>query len=292
MTAQLFARLGGDRVLLQAGLGLPSGTKELDNEQLSVAQALSHPLLGYRLKTYGQGLDLSAGAATAFPLGGSGAFGLGIGLVSHGAYTLVEDGDDYKPGLETSFTAGFDLGGIASGKGAASGGGSPLRVDLSYRTYGKDELDGTEIFQEGAQIEGQVTVAAGRQGPHFEASLRAVAKSDNTVFQGSGETVEELKDKPGTSLRADTHLDFPVGGQARLGVAAELHRFSGADVPALNGTTFGVGPSLALFLSPRASISLGGQLLGGSIDEDEESGLDQVDLSGFAALFGFTWRAQ
>lgn len=295
VTAQLFARLAHNRVLLQGGVGLPSGKKELDPEELAVAQILAHPLLGFRLKTYGQGLDLSGGAAAALPLGPRAALGLGAGFVSHGKFTLVDGGDDYQPGLESSVSIGLDLGGRASGKGNASGAGAPLRVDVSYRTFGKDQLAGSDLFQEGAQIEAQAALALGRRGPRFTALGRIVSKSDNTTFSGSGNSIEELKEKPGTSLRGDLGFDFPMGSAARLGVEGRVHQFSGADQAGLDGTAFGVGPVLSILFGDRGGLRLAGNFLGGSIDghtDQANAALDtpQADLSGFSANIGLTLR--
>lgn len=291
VTAQLFWRLAGNRVLVQGGLGLPSGKKELNQEELIVAQTLSVPLFGFRMKTYGQGLDLSAGAATALPLGERASLGLGAGIVSHGEYTLVEDGDDYKPGLESSVSLGLDLGGRARGRGNASGSGAPLRVDLSYRAFGKDQLGGEDLFQEGGQIEGQAAVALGQHGPRFNLLGRVVAKSDNTSFADSSGSIQELKEKPGTSVRGEATFDFPLGTSMRLGLLGEVQNFSGSDDASLNGSVFGGGPVLSILFGKSGGLRLAGEYLTGSIDENKETDRAKVDLSGFSASIGLTVRS-
>ena len=291
VTAQLFCRLAGNRVLLQGGLGLPTGKKELDDEELAVAQSLAHPLFGFRMKTYGQGLDLSAGAAAALPLGERASLGVGAGFVSHGAFTLVEGGDDYKPGLESSVSVGLDLGGRARGKGNASGSGAPLRVDASYRAFGKDQLDGEDLFQEGAQIEGQAALAFGSRGPRFNALGRVVSKSDNTSFVDNAGDIEELKEKPGTSLRGEASFDFPLSPSVRLGLMGEAQSFTDSDETALNGSIVGGGPVLSILFGKSGGLRLAGEYLTGSIDEDKEIDRAKVDLSGFSASLGLTLRS-
>lgn len=294
VTAQLFLRAAGDRLLLQAGANLPSGKRELSAEELSVAAALGHPLLGFGLKQYGRGFDLSAGAGVGFPLGARGSMALGAGVIRHGSYTLVENGDDYEPAPEVSISAGLDVGGSrVGGEGGPAGGaareGGLLRLDATYRLFGEDKLDGETIFEEGDQIELQALAATRPARVRASALARLVVKSDNTAFSGAGGAVGALKTKAGNGILLQGGIDAPLGGAVRWGVDGEMTRFSGSDTPGENGTAFGVGPSLGIPVGAGGSLRLRVLYLFGSIDS--EQGSVGGDLSGLAVSAGLRWRA-
>ncbi len=286
VTAQLFWRLAGDRLLLQGGANLPSGKRELTAEEFAVTRALGHPLLGFGLKQYGQGFDVSGGASIALPLGASSTFGVGGGFIQHGSYTLLENGDDYKPAPEFSVSAGADFGGAAD---AGSGGGGTLRLDGTVRVYGKDELDGAEIFQEGQQIELQAQAQSAPSRLAAFALARLVLKGENTAFTGDGATLAEIKSKAGNDLLIQAGADVPIAGSLRGGVDGEWNRFSGSDTPGYDGSAFGVGPTLGIPVGDGGWLRLRALLLFGSIEAS--AGQQKSDLSGFAATFAFRWRA-
>ncbi|MFN8549040.1 MAG: hypothetical protein U0527_14005, partial [Candidatus Eisenbacteria bacterium] len=68
VAAQLVWRGLGDRILLQGGVNLPSGKRELNVTQFNLARLLGQPILGFRLDEYGRGFDWTAGSAVSVPL--------------------------------------------------------------------------------------------------------------------------------------------------------------------------------------------------------------------------------
>jgi hypothetical protein len=283
VTAQLFMRFAGDRFLIHAGAGLPTGKTELDQGEIAVARDLALPVLGFRAKDYGEGLNLSAGGAAAFPLSGTARFALGAGVVHRGSYTLIAGGGDYRPAPEVSATAGLDL------RGRANGSPAPLlRLDAVYRIYGKDELDGKTIFEEGNQIELQAAGSSGGSGLQVDGLARTVLKADNTVTGTEGQTVEALKASSGNALLARLRADLPVGTALRVGLASEWNHVSGSDTPTWNGDSYGLGPVLRASLGPRTRLELNVMRLGGTLDGGASPDLE---LSGTSFGVTFSWRA-
>ena len=272
---QLFVRLLGNRLMLQGGVNVPTGGTALDLDELSVVQALSSPLLGFRLKHYGEGFNVGGGAALALPLGESATFGLGGGFVQRGAYEFVEGDEDYQPGTEISGSTGLDF----------NRGGAPvLRLDATYRMFGEDELGDEAIFEEGDQLELQASASTVPAPFGASARVRSVIKDDNTVFSGEGENIESITLDAGRSVKIDATISYGLSEAARIGVAGEFLQFSGAADAAQDGHTFGVGPTLNLGLGSRARLGLEAMYLSGQTDDVDS--FPGVDLSGFSIGFG------
>ncbi|MCA9757594.1 MAG: hypothetical protein KDA27_17445 [Candidatus Eisenbacteria bacterium] len=287
---QLFVRLLDNRLLLQAGLGVPAGKVGLDTEQLTVVQALGNPLLGFRMKHYGEGLDLSGGAAFAVPLGSSVTAAVGAGFVTRGAYEFVAGEDDFKPGQETSVSGGVDI--------LSSGARPALRLDASYRMFGADQLGDNDIFQEGNQLELQATTSFRPATARIDLTGRYVLKDDNEILDPPGTDVEKIVMDAGTAFFVQGEAGFLLGS-AFLGVSGNLTSFDGGEdgdgttsEAAYTGSTFGVGPVLEFGLGDSGRLRLGGQYLTGSIDERtlaDETVVPSIDLSGFDVVVSLSW---
>ena len=279
VTAQVFYRFPGDRILLQAGANLPSGKTGLDEDELAVARVLSQPILGFSLKQYGQGFDATGGIALALPAGPGAVIGLGAGIVAPGSYTLIDGGGDFAPGTQISLTAGLDLTNTETGAQA--------RLDSGYRIYSTDELDGEPIFEEGNQIELQATGRAPAAGLILTAASQGVFKADNAILQGPGATVASISQKPGTSFDIRLGADRPLGERWLLGVRGEWRSFNGSDTPGRDGTAFGAGPSARVDLGASAWFRLNALVMTGSLDAGD--GFAEQDLSGVAITAALSW---
>ncbi|MEZ4652696.1 MAG: hypothetical protein R3E12_03580 [Candidatus Eisenbacteria bacterium] len=273
--AQLFVRMLENRLLLQGGTNVPTGATGLELDELTVVQALSAPLLGFRLKHYGEGWNVGGGGALAFPVAESATFALGGGFVHRGAYEFVAGDDDYRPGTEVSASTGLD---VQSGEVAV------LRLDASYRAFGADQLGGQDIFDEGDQIELQA--AAGTPPAPFAASarVRSVIKQDNTAFSSAGEAVEQATLAAGHSVQVEGDLSYALSPRARFGIGGSFLQFAGAEDASQDGHTLGVGPLFDVVLGDRGRVSVQAQWLEGKTNDVD--GVAGLDLSGFDVSFG------
>lgn len=282
VTAQLLYRLPGNRLMLEGGINLPAGKKELTAEELDVARSLAHPVLGFTLKQYGRGLDLSGGVAAATLLGPSVSAGAGAGVIIPGGYALLEGEEDYTPGTEIAVSAGIDVGSTESPQDPM------LRLDGSYRMYGTDQLGDADIFEEGDQIELQALGRTGL-GPLLLSSWnRLVLKADNVVFEDAGDSIEETQEASGTTFAGQLGLDLPVGETAAVGLQGEWRVYDGSEGGRRDGTALGFGPSAMLGLGTQGWIRATALYLTGTLTGVDD--LPDDDLSGFAVTVGIFWR--
>jgi hypothetical protein len=290
VTAQAFLRTAGNRFLLQAGVNLPTGKRNLGADQLAVTRALAHPLFAFRLKQYGQGTDFNAGLAIALPLASGVTFGVGAGRIFRGAYPLGDGMSDFEPSSETAISSGLDLGGDDGTRLAA-------RLDAVYRLYGTDRQGGLDIFEPGNQTELQLTGRAGDRGLRADVTGRLVRKADDR-FLSAVTAGEPLAMRAGTYSRVTAVVDAPVGGRLRAGLNAEWSGFAGSDLAGIdvpgtgqigiNGSVYGGGPQLRIAWGRSGVFALGGSYLLGTLDAGGTT--PQTDLTGIAAFCSLTWR--
>ena len=276
LKAQLIYRLMSDRLLLQGGVSLPSGKGTLTAEEFAVAQTLSHPLLGIRLKTYGEGFNGSIGGALAIPLGGVSNLALGAGVLWRGSYDIVKGAPELTPARELSFSAGLDL--LAGNRRRGT-----VQADLTYRVLGKDQRDSVEIFEEGNQFELQAFLESAPRRK-LQVHLRSVAmlKQDSKVLSFAGIPFDPIPVRAGTGIFLRGGATVRMAPTWVLGLEGEWNRFMDSDTPGQDGTTLGIGPSVGFSPGTSAWLNLQAMALTGTLDPD-------VDLSGFDVIASFSW---
>jgi hypothetical protein len=233
----LYQRLAGDRLLVSGGIHLPSGKKELTEEELRVVQALNQPLRGFRLKQYGAGLDATLGIAIQVPFGSGIAGGLGLGWTHRGEYKLSDSGLDLKPASELTVSAGLE-----TTRRDAQGPGRSARLGLTWHSFGNDEEDGRTVFEEGDQIDLQGQVRIGSEAVQGYGSALLLLKADNT---SQSATLEKIKSSSGTGVFAHAGLQTRLRDGWFGGLEGEMRRFSGSDALSRDGHALGVGPTLS-----------------------------------------------
>lgn len=305
--AQAFVRGAGNRLLLQAGVNLPAGKRNLEADQFAVSRALGHPLLAFRLKQYGRGTDVTGGLSLALPLTSGLTFGAGTGVILRAAYPLVDGMADYEPSSETAISAGLDV-------ERADGAGPSARLDVVYRLYGTDQQGGVDLMEPGDQTEIQLTARTGRigragrtgrtgasgrldpahparpgdfRGVTAEATARVVLKADDLYLTGMT-LGEPQATRPGTYSRFTAGASILLGSRVRAGLNAEWSEFTGSELPGNNGSAYGVGPELRIGLGQGGVLSLGGSYLGGTLEADGT--IARTDLTGYSAFCSLAWR--
>lgn len=68
MRAKLFYRFAGDRILLGAGVVVPTGRDAFETDEITTAQWTWNPLCGFPLKRLGEGLGGDVSLAAALPV--------------------------------------------------------------------------------------------------------------------------------------------------------------------------------------------------------------------------------
>ncbi len=147
---------GNDRWMLNLGMGIPTGKTRLDNTEMELTQnMLTRSIYAFRLPVYGQGFCFKAGAAMAYPLTPKLVLGLGGQVLLRSPYfpmsysysyssagqTTVKQTDvKYKAGNEAVVQLGLDY---------RAGENTKLMLDGIVTQYGRDMLDGNEIYGSG-----------------------------------------------------------------------------------------------------------------------------------------------
>jgi|WetSurMetagenome_2_1015567.scaffolds.fasta_scaffold05696_3 hypothetical protein len=169
---QLAHSFSRDRLLLSAGLNVPTGKQELDPDgERRVIEFLSRDYLSLPLRRYGEGFgfDLQAGGATEM-----GPFKCGLsGVYDYcGSYKPYKGAGDYDPGDAFSLNA---TAGVSSGRIEYAG-------DIGFSFFGTDALDGRNIYKQAPQFSARIRAA--RPGDTYRTTLgaRMILRGRNTRY--------------------------------------------------------------------------------------------------------------
>ncbi len=197
------------RLLLSLGVSLPCGESEYNEEQLRVANILAEPILGFRLRRLGHGLDWDMGLAYGLSLMDNLLLGLAGGYMINGEYRFEKARRDaFKPGNEFVCSLGLEW-----KKNLHA-----VKTSVLFRDYAHDRLAGKKIFLQGSQFEFDVSyqAKAGRLTGHLR--LHEILKGDNE-FSSKPPDVYGDWNFIGKSFRLQTELlydlnkNFTLSGQ-------------------------------------------------------------------------------
>ncbi len=149
--------LGGDFVVLTAGVNLPTGTSAVALDQLPAAGLIGNDFLGFPISSMGTGLALTGGVAVARPVG---AWNVGFGgavrrATAYEPFELPGQTLRYQPGNEYRARVGADR----------TAGPGRVALGLTFSAFGKDDVDGS-VYNTGARViaqGGYSAVAGGRE---------------------------------------------------------------------------------------------------------------------------------
>ncbi|MEX2179145.1 MAG: hypothetical protein WD801_10575 [Gemmatimonadaceae bacterium] len=143
--------LGQDRVVLTAGLNLPTGSATLKPDEFDAATRIGSDFLSFPVSGFGSGFGMTGGVAVAQPMG-TWNVGAGASLRSAGEYEPFEDGSgtatSFKPGAEVRARIGADH---PWGTGRVS-------LGLTFSKYGDDRANAA-VYNTGDRFIGQVAVS-------------------------------------------------------------------------------------------------------------------------------------
>ncbi|HMB91885.1 MAG TPA: hypothetical protein VKP65_13615 [Rhodothermales bacterium] len=185
-------KIGSSSLVLSLGANLPSGKRELTEQEFQTSLLLSQHFYDFRIPGFGQGFNVAPGFVWAFPMSETVVLGLGASYQYKGAYRpLAEMPEDYDPGDEIIITGGLDI------KAAPT---TNLSADVTYTTYTSDKLGEEEVFAVGDRL-----VATGQVLTYFGVNeLRVVGRyrgqSESSLPAGAGGTDEALRTLPAQGL--------------------------------------------------------------------------------------------
>lgn len=124
-------------------IGVPSGRKKLSLGEFQTSAVLAENVFRFQVPTFGSGFNVTPNIMWALPLSEDVVFGLGAAFQYRGEYTPIENAGTFKPGDEILGTFGLDVR-VAEV--------SSLAIDIVYTRYGKDKLNGVDVFASGDKI--------------------------------------------------------------------------------------------------------------------------------------------
>jgi hypothetical protein len=252
------ALLFSDRVLLTAGVNVPSGKHALRSGEYAVASVLAQPAFTFRVPTLGQGLDFQAGLSGAFEWRGL-FVGCGTAYLKKGGFKPFLDADGtYDPGDEWSLTAGAEKPASVLGRDVR------FTADALFSTYRDDRWGGVRVFRSGNRLLLQVRSLFRVEPFDVTFSVRDRIRSKNRV--GSGPSLDpERRNMNGNQ--------FEIAGSAVRAVRpgfswrglASFRNFSTNGYGAGGASLLGLGAGLRLDVASGRTLDLEGRYDAGSL---------------------------
>ncbi len=130
-------------------VNLPTGNNSLSlNDYQSTATVIGNPVLGFRVPSFGQGLNISPGFVWAYPVSERLGIGVGASWQFNGTFQPVDgtgaiDVSNFNPGNEILLTGGVDF--RVSDAATVSG-------DIVLNRFERDRLGSDEVFKAGQRL--------------------------------------------------------------------------------------------------------------------------------------------
>lgn len=132
-------------LIFSLGLGIPSGKKKLTGDEFLTSVFITNNVFRFQVPHFGTGFNLAPGIIWALPVNDDFVLGLGASFQYRGSYNPLENLGSYDPGDEVSETVGLDVRIDET---------SSLSGDVVFTHYGKDKLDGSDVFSPGNKVLG------------------------------------------------------------------------------------------------------------------------------------------
>jgi len=130
-------------MVLSLGVNVPTGNESHSADEAVVASVLATDLLGFRESTWGTGLAVTTGLATARRIGN---WGVGLGAsyrMADGFEPAADQTVTYEPGNEMRLRLGLDRNVGEAGK---------LSLGVTAQDFSEDQLEGRNLFQAGRRF--------------------------------------------------------------------------------------------------------------------------------------------
>ncbi|MCC7142616.1 MAG: hypothetical protein IT349_11005 [Candidatus Eisenbacteria bacterium] len=239
-----------DAWAIGCGTIVPLGLYELSAAEVTTAQWTWVPRSGFPITRFGEGWGFEANVAYGRALSRDWTLGLGAAWLRHAEFPLLSGGaGDYQLADETSLSLALDN---------DLGRSRRLRLDLAYRAYGYDRLEGIDWGNQGSSLDlgSALDLPIGRF--RTAASVRVGLKGDNRLTDGTNpDSLFTFTQSPGLNLSADARAATAFGSrwllslESRYLLTSESDYFGGT----ADGNSIAFGPGLGCRLSRALSLS-------------------------------------
>jgi len=259
-----------DKLLITAGVFLPTGKTKLEKDQASVASALALYPLNFRVPSFGQGLMANLNAVMAFETKDF-IIGGGLGFVYKNGFKPYENFDAvYKPGMEFSINAGGESNWSRKFK---------LTLDVTYTLYGKDTYDETEVFKSGNKLIADIRALFKFRGLDLLVFARERTKGRND--RGLGNLSTEEKNSNGNQIDFGSMAYIPLSKSVNWKLLADFKYYSKNEYENNGAKIFGGGTGFNFKLSDNFSFDIMGKYSTGTLDNQSTSlGITGIEFGG------------
>jgi hypothetical protein len=295
---------GNEKWMLNLGMGVPTGKTRLNNTEMELTQTmLTRNIYAFRLPVYGQGFCLKAGGAAAYPLTPKVVLGLGGQVLMHSPYhpmsysysygsgsqSVVKQSDvKYRPGNEITVQLGVDY---------LVGENTKFMLDGIVTQYGRDVLDGNEIYGSGHKI----LVLGGVYYQYDEQYLLGVLtyrkRGKHELLRGV-EFTKADKNLNGNQIETEIVWKAIAFRDGQFCVLANGRFYGRNENDNAAAAIFGGGFSVDYKLSPRTIFNLHIKYWGGNLKDADtirraagETGADLIrNAEGMEVVWGFKFN--
>ena len=271
MRLQVNHSFSEDRLLLSAGVNLPTGKKELTQaEEWLVMEFLSQNYLNFPLRRLGEGLgfNLLLGGAT---MAGDIRLGGAVEYQYNGSYQPYDTGD-YKPGNHFSVNAGADT---KRGRMSYSAG-------VIYTIYSDDKFEDFKIFRQSSQLDLRLSGVYEADRYDISAATRYLIRDRNKVYDPeSGELLEQLK-AYGNEFLIGGRFTYRPEEKWFVAPTADLRLVAANENNLGSSSVIGFGVDAGRNIVENLNLGLGFKYYTGNADGGA------VDISGYQISAGLT----
>ena|GEM_PF-1763447 len=266
-----------NKLLLGAGLSLPTGKATLEPDQSGLSQLLTSDFLNMPTKIYGEGFGLYFEAGYSQQVGKL-LLGVGAGYLINSSYSPVEDVESYNPGSRLT----------VAGNGVYRYGHGMVYSYLRHTAYGSATQDDTEVYKIGGITELFVGTVTNYEQFEIDAGVRMLFRQTDSRLV-SGELTEFDNGNHGNDLRFYSSFGYILQDVGKPFLLVDYKKVnangfeSGDDEYIGKSNLFGIGAGFEKGVTEQLDLAASIRSYTGSADDGD------LSLSGFE--FAFSARA-
>ena len=268
---QVNQSLSDDRLLLSAGVNLPTGKSELGyNNDTLIVNMLARDYLGFAMRRFGQGFGFNLMVGTAAMLGDIRG-GLGVMYEYAGEYDPYTDIGRYDPGNLVSVTV----------SGSRQVQRSSLYGDAVVTVYSSDRLDGELVYRRSPQVAIRLAGRHRWDSYRIDGCVRLVWRGLNRQY-GDGGVVAEQYRLYGNEFQGSLSWRWYVRPGWYLSPGADIKLIAANDKNLGNSHLTGVGVTVGRRQGEHVNLHVGGRYYMGQADAGA------MDIDGYQIIAGLS----